>query len=72
MFNVSNETKQQLLTQRLEALNIEGYQNELNLKSAEALGNNEVVEQATANIAIIQSAIEVHTTELELILNKLE
>jgi hypothetical protein len=63
-FNVSNEVKAQLLSQRIEALNLEGYQNELNLKSAEALGNQEVVDQAQANIAIIESAIAVHETEL--------
>ena len=64
-FNVSNEVKAQLLADRIQALNLEGYQNELNLKSAEALGNQEVVDQATANIAVIVSAIEVHTAELE-------
>ena len=63
-FNVSNEVKVQLLTERLQALNLEGYQNELNLKSAEALGNQEVVDQAQANIAVIQSAIAVHESEL--------
>ena len=63
-FNVSNETKLQLLTQRIEALNLEGYQHELNKKSAEALGNTEAVEQADTSIAIIQSAITVHETEL--------
>ena len=65
MFNVSPELKAELLTQRLEALNLEGYQNELNLKSAQALGNDEVIAQATANIEVIKSAIEVHTAELE-------
>lgn len=64
-FNVSPEVKQQLLTDRIQALNLEGYQNELNLKSAEALGNQEVIDQATTNISIIQSAIQVHTAELE-------
>jgi hypothetical protein len=64
-FNVSNEVKEQLLADRIQALNLEGYQNELNLKSAEALGNQEVIDQATANIAVIKSAIEVHTAELE-------
>ncbi len=64
-FNVSSEVKAQLLTDRITALNLEGYQNELNLKSAEALGNQEVIDQATANIAVIVSAIEVHTAELE-------
>jgi hypothetical protein len=65
MFNVSNEVKAQLLTERLQALNLEGYQNELNLKSAQALGNDEVIAQAQANIDVIVSAIEVHTQELE-------
>ena len=63
-FNVSNEVKAQLLADRIQALNLEGYQNELNLKSAEALGNQEVIDQATANIAVIASAIEVHEQEL--------
>lgn len=63
-FNVSDEVKAQLLTERIQALNLEGYQNELNLKSAEALGNQEVVDQAQANIAIIESAIAVHEQEL--------
>ena len=63
-FNVSNEVKAQLLAERIQALNLEGYQNELNLKSAEALGNQEVIDQATANIAVIKSAIEVHEQEL--------
>ena len=65
MFNVSPELKAELLTQRLEALNLEGYQNELNLKSAQALGNDEVIAQAQANIEVIKSAIEVHKSELE-------
>lgn len=65
MFNVSPELKAELLSQRIEALNLEGYQNELNLKSAQALGNDEVIAQAQANIDIIVSAIQVHTQELE-------
>ena len=64
-FNVSNEIKAQLLTERLQALNLEGYQNELNLKSAEALGNQEVITQAQSNIEVIKLAIEVHQQELD-------
>ena len=63
-FNVSNEHKAELLTQRIAALNLEGYQHELNKKSAEALGNSEVVEQSIQAIAIIESAITVHEAEL--------
>ena len=65
MFDVTPEVKAQLLAERLQALNLEGYQNELNLKSAEALGNDEVIAQAQANIEVIKSAIEVHKSELE-------
>ena len=63
-FNVSNEAKIQLLTQRVEALNLEGYQHELNKKSAEALNNAEVIEQSNAAIAVIEAAITVHEAEL--------
>lgn len=65
MFDVTPEVKAQLLAERLQALNLEGYQNELNLKSAQALGNDEVIAQAQANIEVIKSAIEVHKSELE-------
>jgi hypothetical protein len=65
MFNVSPEVKAQLLQDRISALNLEGYQNELNLKSAQALGNDEVIAQAQANIDVIVSAIQVHEAELE-------
>jgi hypothetical protein len=63
-FNVSYEAKLQMLTQRIEALNLEGYQHELNKKSAEALNNEQVVEQSAAAIVTIQSAIAVHEAEL--------
>lgn len=63
-FNVSYEAKIQMLTQRIEALNLEGYQHELNKKSAEALNNEQVVEQSAAAIVTIQSAIAVHEAEL--------
>ena len=63
-FNVSAEVKAQLLTQRIEALNLEGYQHELNKKSAQSLNNEEVVAQSDAAIAIIESAIAVHEAEL--------
>jgi hypothetical protein len=64
-FNVSPEVKAQLLTERIQALNLEGYQNELNLKSAKALGNQEAIDQAEANIKVIQAAIKVHTAEVD-------
>lgn len=64
MFNIDPTVKTQLLAQRIEQLNLEGYQHELNLKTAEALGNTEAVEQAQQSIAIIQTAITVTEAEL--------
>jgi hypothetical protein len=63
-FNVPYEAKLQMLTQRIEALNLEGYQHELNRKSAEALNNEQLVEQSSAAIVTIESAIAVHEAEL--------
>lgn len=66
-FNIPAEVKANLLAERITALNIEGYQNELNLKTLESVGkgDSEEATQARANIAIIADAIAVHTAELE-------
>jgi len=63
-FNVPDEVKIAMLTERIKALNVEGYQHELNKKSAEAIGNTDVVAQSEESIAIIASAIAVHEQEL--------
>jgi hypothetical protein len=63
-FNVSPEIKTQLIAERLQALNLEGYQHELNKKAAEAVGNLEAVAQADEAITIIKNAITVHEAEL--------
>jgi hypothetical protein len=63
-FNVSPEIKAQLIAERLQALNLEGYQHELNKKAAEAVGNQEAVAQADEAITIIKQAIAIHEQEL--------
>ena len=63
-FNVSKELKTQLLTERIAQLNLEGYQHELNKAAAEAIGNDQAVQEAENAIAIIVTAIEVATTQL--------
>lgn len=63
-FNISDEIKAQLIAERLQALNLEGYQHELNKKAAEAVGNLEAVAQADEAITIIKNAITVHEAEL--------
>ena len=63
-FNISPEIKAQLIAERLQALNLEGYQHELNKKAAEAVGNLEAVAQADEAITIIKNAIAVHEQEI--------
>ena len=66
-FNIPAEVKAQILTERINTISLEGYQNELNLKTLEFLGQGESPEadKARENIAIIVNAIEVAKTELE-------
>jgi hypothetical protein len=65
LFNVTPEVKNQLLTERIASLNLEGYQHELNKATAEAIGNTEAVQEAESAIAIIVTAIEVAQTQLD-------
>ena len=63
-FNIPTEIKAQLIAERLQTLNLEGYQHELNKKAAEAVGSIEAVAQADEAIMIIKAAIAVHEAEL--------
>jgi hypothetical protein len=63
-FNIPVEIKRSLLEERIQALNLEGYQHELNRLTAEAVGNEEAVQQADDAIVIIQAAIAVHVAQL--------
>ena len=56
-FEVSTEYKLQVLNQRLEQLNVEGWHNEEARTVATALGNNEEVTRLTDNIETIKTAI---------------
>jgi hypothetical protein len=64
-FDIPAEIKAQLIAERLQALNLEGYQHELNKKAAEAVGNLEAIAQADEAITIIKNAIAVHQGELD-------
>jgi len=65
-FNVNQEQKQALLAQRIEQLNLEGYNHELNLKQFEAIGASDSDEANNARQAIetIKTAIEVCQAEI--------
>jgi len=65
LFNVTPEVKAQLLNERIASLNLEGYQHELNKATAEAIGNEQAVQEADSAIAIIIAAIEVAQNQLE-------
>ena len=66
-FNIDPATKAQLLQERINQLNLEGYQHELNRKTAEAINNPDGITQADQAIAIIETAITVAQTELDAI-----
>lgn len=63
-FDIDPEVKAQLLQQRIDQLNLEGYQHELNAKTGEALGDQAMIDQAQSAIAIIETAITVAQSEL--------
>jgi hypothetical protein len=66
-FNITPENKAALLAQRIEQLNLEGYQHELNLKQFEAIGagDSEEANNARQAIVTIQTALTVCAEELE-------
>jgi hypothetical protein len=66
-FNISNDQKQALLQQRIDQLNLEGYNHELNLKQFEAIGASESAEAQTSRDAIetIKTALTVLAEEKE-------
>jgi hypothetical protein len=66
-FNVSPENKAALLAQRIEQLNLEGYQHELLVKQFDAVGAGESDEANASRAAIetIKAALTVCAEELE-------
>jgi DNA gyrase/topoisomerase IV subunit A len=64
-FNVSNENKSAILSQRLVELNAEGYSNELAIVQAEAINNAEQIAQFEANVEVIKAAIAAIEKELD-------
>jgi len=66
-FNISNDQKQALLQQRIDQLNLEGYNHELNLKQFEAIGAGQSSEADGSRQAIetIKTALTVLAEEIE-------
>lgn len=56
-FEVSRDYKLQILNQRLEQLNVEGWHNEEAKAVAVSLGNADEITRLSANIQIIKTAI---------------
>jgi hypothetical protein len=63
-FDVPTEQQQQILSDRVRNLNLEGFQNEINLKVAQAAGEDSIIEVAEKNISDIRIAIDVLTDAL--------
>lgn len=61
---LTDEQKANLLNQRIQQFAAEAYQHTLNKATAEKLGATDQVEAAEKNLALLESAIEVHQAEL--------
>lgn len=64
MTYLNNEQKKALIEQRLVQFSAEKYQHELNRKLAEAVNDEQAIAQADNAIAVIDTAIGLHETEL--------
>jgi hypothetical protein len=61
---LTDDQKRDLLNQRIQQFAAEAYQHSLNLKVAELTGDTNAVDYATASIANLDQALQVHTEEL--------
>ena len=61
---LTDEQKRSILSQRLTQFAAEGYQHEINKQVAEAADNEEGTKAANDALAILDSAIAVHQSEL--------
>jgi len=61
---LTDDQKRELLTQRIQQFAAEAYQHSLNLKVAELTGDTNAVDYATASIANLDQALQVHIEEL--------
>jgi hypothetical protein len=61
---LTDEQKRSILSQRLTQFAAEAYQHEINKKVADESDNEEGTKAATDALAILDSAITVHQTEL--------
>jgi len=64
-FTLTLEHRHAIIAQRIQALNEQGYTAELDRATAEAVGNLEGVQQATATIEAVKKALAVHENELK-------
>lgn len=67
---VSDEQKLKIVTGRLAQFAEEAYQYQLNLKTAEAIGATEQVENIKKSLTALENAIKVHQEELKRIQDK--
>lgn len=61
---LTDAQKRQLVENRIQQFAAEAYQYSLNKKTAESIQNEEQVQAADKNLAILEAAIKVHQEEL--------
>lgn len=64
---LTSDQKKQILEARLSQFASEAYQVTLNLATAEKLGNEEQIEKVKNNLELLETAINVHQEQLDLL-----
>jgi hypothetical protein len=64
---LTSDQKKQILEARLSQFASEAYQVTLNLATAEKLGNQEQIEKVKNNLELLETAINVHQEQLDLL-----
>jgi len=64
---LSDDQKRAILEQNIQQLAYQGYQHELNMKTAESLGSEEGVTSAHEYLSQVEAALSVHQEQLSLL-----
>jgi len=64
---LTSDQKKQILEARLAQFSSEAYQVTLNLATAEKLGNEEQIEKIKNNLDLLETAINVHQEQLDIL-----
>lgn len=68
--SLTNEQKIAILTQRISQFSAEGYQHQINKQIAQELNDAEALQVATDALALLETIVTAHQTELNTIISE--